>query len=71
MFVYKLLAGTLSVHELFMNMAFINMFTFTFIYNTPHLRRLLHKVHLPFRGAWPRASPRATKKNGPQLETYR
>ena len=29
--------------------------------NTPHLRRLLHKVHLPFRGAWPRASPRDTK----------
>ena len=27
----------------------------------PPLRRLLHKVHLPFRGPWPRASPRATK----------
>ena len=26
-----------------------------------HLRRLLHKVHLPFRGPWPRAPPRATK----------
>ena len=24
-------------------------------------RRLLHKVHLPFRGQWPRASPRDTK----------
>ena len=29
-------------------------------YAHPH-RRLLHKVHLPFRGPWPRASPRATK----------
>ena len=29
--------------------------------HAPHPRRLLHKVHLPFRGPWPRASPRATK----------
>ena len=28
----------------------------------PHPRRLLiHKVHFPFRGPWPRALPRATK----------
>ena len=27
----------------------------------PQHRRLLRKAHLPFRGPWPRASPRATK----------
>ena len=26
-----------------------------------HSRMFLHKVHLPFRGPWPRATPRATK----------
>ena len=36
--------------------------------HTRPLRRLLHKVHLPFRGPWPRASPPDTKPTG--LETY-
>ena len=39
--------------------------------HAPHPRRLLHKVHLPFRGPWPRASHvRIALQTGPWLETY-